>query len=139
MKKFLMALMLLTLLLVVVAVPLAMAEATDAVPVEPGAGVPGADQLMTKEVLGSMIGMVLAAGVLTQGIKMIFMRRAQVDTIRTMAFVVSASVVVVAKLIFSPAFEIADIIIVPGNAVIVWLAAMKAYEKTIGVNNTPAG
>lgn len=139
MKKFLMALMLLTMVMVMVAVPLAMAEASDAVPVEPGTGIPGMDQLLTKEVLASMLGMVLAAGLLTQGIKIAFMRKATVESIRIMALIVAAVVVVVAKLIFTPQFEIADIIIIPGNTVIVWLAAMKAYEKTVGVDITPAG
>ena len=119
---------------------MAIAEAVDAVPVEPGEPADlDPTKLLGKEVLATMTGMILVAGLLTQGVKMVFMRRAGIETIRTMAFIVSVLVVIVAKLVLKSPFEIADILIIPGNSFIVWFAAMKAYEKTIGAAATPAG
>lgn len=129
-----------TMALLLVIMPLAMAEAVDAVPAEPGNPADlDPTQLLGKEVLATMTGMILVAGLLTQGVKMIFMRRAGIETIRTMAFIVSVLVVIIAKLVLKSTFEIADIVIIPGNSFIVWFAAMKAYEKTIGAAATPAG
>jgi hypothetical protein len=134
MKKYL--LILVTLMLMLTA-PVAMAEAVDAVPVEDAT--PDLTQLLTKEVLATMAGMVLLTAILTQGIKMLFMRNSEVTAIRTMAFIVAAVVTVVAKLIFSLPFEVADILILPGNALLVWWASMKGYEQIIGSPSTPAG
>jgi hypothetical protein len=134
MKKYL--LILVTLMLMLTA-PVAMAEAVDAVPVEDAT--PDLTQLLTKEVLATMAGMVLLTAILTQGIKMLFMRNSEVTAIRTMAFIVAAVVTVVAKLIFSLPFEVADILILPGNALLVWWASMKGYEQIIGAASTPAG
>lgn len=129
MKKFMMIFVLAALLIM----PLAMAEAVDAVPV------PDLTQLLTKEVLATMAGMVLLSAILTQGIKVLFMQHAGVGAIRTMAFTVAAVVTLVAKLIFSLPFEVADILIIPGNALLVWWASMKGYEQVIGLPSTPAG
>ncbi|MGI6634167.1 MAG: hypothetical protein ACOX7B_03225 [Christensenellales bacterium] len=96
-------------------------------------------ELLTKEMLGSQVGMILIAGFLTQGIKLAFMRNSGTDTIRKMALIVSFLVVIVAKLLFGMPFDIADILILPGNAIIIWLATMKGYEQTIGTASTPAG
>lgn len=140
MKRYLMIFLLATMALLLVIMPLAMAEAVDAVPAEPGNPADlDPTQLLGKEVLATMTGMILVAGLLTQGVKMIFMRRAGIETIRTMAFIVSVLVVIIAKLVLKSTFEIADIVIIPGNSFIVWFAAMKAYEKTIGAAATPAG
>jgi hypothetical protein len=134
MKKFMLILAVVAMLLIV---PLAFAEAVDAVPAE-GAS-PDLTQLLTKEVLATMAGMVLLTAILTQGIKMLFMRNSEVTAIRTMAFIVAAVVTVVAKLIFSLPFEVADILILPGNALLVWWASMKGYEQILGSPTTPAG
>ena len=48
-------------------------------------------------------------------------------------------VTLVAKLIFSLPFEVADILIIPGNALLIWWASMKGYEQVIGLPTTPAG
>lgn len=137
MKKYLAVVLLALMALLLVMMPMAMAEAVDAVPAE-GAS-PDLTQLLTKEVLATMAGMVLLTAILTQGIKMLFMRNSEVTAIRTMAFIVAAVVTVVAKLIFSLPFEVADILILPGNALLVWWASMKGYEQIIGAASTPAG
>lgn len=140
MKRYLMIFLLATMALLMVMMPLAMAEAVDAVPMEldkPADIDP--TQLLGKEVLATMTGMILVAGLITQGVKTVFMRKAGIETIRTMAFVVSVLVVIIAKIVLKSPFEIADILIIPGNSFIVWFAAMKAYEKTIGAAATPAG
>lgn len=105
----------------------------------PDEDIPGTDALLTAKLLGSMVGMVLISSLLTQGIKMLFMRSSSAEAIRTMAFIVSAMVVIVAKLVSHTGFEVADILILPGNAIVVWLNAMKSYEFTIGAAGTPAG
>lgn len=131
MKRFLLVtLVLLTLL----TCSLALAEAVDAVPESPDLV-----NLLTKEVLATVTGMVLVAGVLAQGIKMLFMRNTDVTAVRLMAFIVSAVIVIIAKLTFAPGFEIADVIIVPANIFIVWATSAKAYEITLGKPDTPAG
>ena len=142
MKKYLVVLFLALMALLLVITPLTMAEAVDAVPEVPGEVTPtdiDPTQLLSKEVLATMTGMILVAGLLTQGVKMVFMRQAGIETIRTMAFVVSVVVVVIAKLVLKSPFEIADVVIIPGNAFVVWFASMKAYEKTLGAAATPAG
>lgn len=101
--------------------------------------VPGTDELLTAKVLGSMVGMVLVTGLITQLIKVLWMRKKDADSIRRMAFIVSAVVVVISKLALDPRFSIADILIIPGNAIIVWLNSMKGYEITFGAAGTPAG
>lgn len=140
MKKYLMVMLVVIAAMLLVMLPLAMAEAVDAVPVEattPEA--PDLNQLLTKEVLATMAGMVLLTAILTQGIKMLIMRNSDVTAIRTMAFIVAAVVTLVAKLIFSLPFEVADILIIPGNALLVWWSSMKGYEWIVGLPNTPAG
>ena len=137
MKKYLAVILLAMAALLLVIMPMAMAEAVDAVPAESAS--PDLTQLLTKEVLATMAGMVLLTAILTQGIKMLFMRNSEVTAIRTMAFIVAAVVTVVAKLIFSLPFEVADILILPGNALLVWWASMKGYEQIIGAASTPAG
>ncbi len=110
-----------------------------AVMAEPVTAEPDAYQMLTKEVLTTQVGMILVASILTQGIKRVFLRNAGTETVRTVAFVVSLAVVIISKLILATPFEIADVLIIPGNAVIVWLSAMKAYEQTLGTASTPAG
>jgi hypothetical protein len=127
MKKFLVVL----ILCLVALVPAVLAEAVDAVP--------EITELMTKEVLATMAGMVILTAILTQGIKMLFLPNAETKTTRTMAFIVAAVVTVMGKLIFSLPFEIADILILPGNAVLIWWASMKGYEQFFGKPTTPAG
>jgi hypothetical protein len=89
--------------------------------------------------LGSQVGMILIAGLLTQGVKKGFMRNAGIESIRTMVLIVSFVVVIIAKLILGMPFEIADILILPGNAIIVWLATIKGYEQTLETTSTPVG
>lgn len=137
MKKFLAVLLLVMVAISLMMIPIAFAEAVDAVPAEGAA--PDLTQLLTKEVLATMAGMVLLTGILTQGIKMLLMKNAQVHTVRSMAFIVAAVVTLVAKLIFSMPFEVSDILIIPGNAIIVWWASMKGYEQIVGLPATPAG
>lgn len=119
------------ILCLVALVPAALAEAVDAVP--------DLTQLLTKEVLATMAGMVVLTGILTQGIKLLIMKDADVTSTRTMAFAVASVVTIMAKLIFSMPFEVADILILPGNALLVWWASMKGYEQLAGVPTTPAG
>lgn len=141
MKKYLYVFLAIMALMVVMA-PVAMAEAVDAAPVVTGKSpLEGIDltQLISAEVLATMTGMILVAGVITQGVKMVFMRSAGTGAIRTMAFVVAVVVVVIAKIVLQSPFEIADIVVIPGNSFIVWFASMKAYEKTFGAADTPAG
>ncbi len=126
MKRFLMVFLAILLL----TIPVALAEAVDAVP---------EDQLLTKEALATMGGMVLVTAILTQGIKMLLMQASSTHAIRIMAFIVAAAVTVVAKLIFGLPFEVADILILPGNALLVWWASMKGYEQILGSPSTPAG
>ena len=133
MKKLIQILLAVTILLTIV-MPV-MATAT--IPV---AGTePDLSQPLTSEVLTTQLGMILVVNLITQGIKMVFMRKASTESIRNVAFIVSLVVVIIAKLILGTPFGIADILIIPGNAIIVWLSAMKAYEKTIGAAATPAG
>lgn len=142
MKKYMLILVLALVAMLLVTMPLAMAEAVDAVPEAPGEVAPtdlDPTQLLSPAVFATMTGMILVAGLLTQGVKMVFMRNAGIETIRTMAFIVSVIVVIIAKLVLKSPFEIADIVLIPGNSFIVWFAAMKAYEKTIGASATPAG
>jgi hypothetical protein len=122
------------MILMAIMAPVAMAEP---VPVEGVA--PDLSQLLTKEVLATMAGMVLVTSILTQGIKVVFLRNAGIETIRTVAFIVSLVVVVLSKLVLQAPLSMADILIIPGNAVLVWLSAMKAYEQTLGTASTPAG
>ena len=137
MKKYWMVCLMATMALLMVMMPLAMAEAVDAVPVEP---TPASwDQLLTPQVLTTLAGMVLVAGLLTQGIKQLFLKNAEVGKVRIAAAVVALLVVVIAKIVSQNTFEIADILILPGNAVIVWLTSMKGYEQTVGMASTPAG
>lgn len=91
---------------------------------------PDLSQPLTSEVLTTQLGMILVVNLITQGIKMVFMRKASTESIRNVAFIVSLVVVIIAKLILSTPF---------GVAIIVWLSAMKAYEKTIGTAATPVG
>ena len=84
-------------------------------------------------------GMVLVASILTQGVKMLFLKNAEVGKIRIAAAVVALLVVIIAKLISSNPFEIADIVVLPGNALIVWFSSMKGYEQVVGLPGTPAG
>lgn len=137
MKKFLVVFLLATMALLMVMMPLAMAEAVDAVPMEldPASW----DQLLTPQVLTTLAGMVLVASILTQGVKMLFLKSAEVGKIRIAAAVVALLVVIIAKLISSNPFEIADIVVLPGNALIVWFSSMKGYEQVVGLPGTPAG
>lgn len=137
MKKFLLVLTLVLMTVTLILLPGALAEAVDAVPVTEAPA--DLTQLLTKEVLATMAGMVLLTAILTQGIKMLVMRHSDVTAIRTMAFIVAAVVTLVAKLIFSLPFEVADILIIPGNALLVWWASMKGYEQIAGLPDTPAG
>lgn len=131
-KKYLFVLLILALLLTCT---LALAEAVDAVPGGPELPT----ELLTKEILATMVGMVLVTGLLSQVIKLVFMKRASAEGIRIMVLVVAVAVALIGKLVLKLPFEVADIIIVPGNAALVWLATMKLYESTFGVANTPAG
>lgn len=137
MKKYWMVCLLAMVVMMLVMMPLAMAKAVDAVPAEGAA--PDLTQLITKEALGTIAGMILVTAALTQGIKVLVLRNAEVHTIRLVAFIVAATVITIAKLIFSMPFEIADIVIMPVNALIVWWSAMKGYEQTVGLASTPAG
>lgn len=130
MKRFLMIFLAVVAMLLIV--PLAFAEAVDAAP-------PDLTKLLTKETLATMAGMVLLTAILTQGIKMLFMQTANAHAIRIMAFIVAAVVTLVAKLIFGLPFEVADLLILPGNALLVWWASMKGYEQILGSPTTPAG
>ena len=137
MKKYLVILMLVLVAMILTILPGAMAEAVDAVPVEldPASW----DQLLTPQVLTTLAGMVLVASILTQGVKMLFLKNAEVSKIRIAAAVVALLVVIIAKLISSNPFEIADIVVLPGNALIVWFSSMKGYEQVVGLPGTPAG
>ena len=138
MKKFLTVFLVAMLAMVMMTLPAAAAEAVDAVPVtEPDPA--SWDQLLTPQVLTTLAGMVLVASILTQGIKVLFLKDAEVSTIRIAAAVVALLVVVIAKLISQNPFEIADIVVLPGNAIIVWFSSMKGYEQVAGLPNTPAG
>lgn len=137
MKRYLLVFMLAMVAMFLVMTPLAMAEAVDAVP--PEANPASWDQLLTPQVLTTLAGMVLVAGILTQGVKMLFLKNAEVGTVRISAAVIALLVVVIAKLISQNPFEIADIVVLPGNALIVWFSSMKGYEQTIGLATTPAG
>lgn len=136
MKKY-HAILILVAILSMVIIPVAIGEAVDADPVP---GLPTEmNQLITKEVLGTLTGMVAIAMGLTQGVKMLFMRNAQPETVRMMAFFMAAIVTVISKLIFSMPFDLADVIVMPINALIVWWASMKGYEQMFGLPSTPAG
>lgn len=136
MKKY-HAILILVAILSMVVIPVAIGEAVDADPVP---GLPTEmNQLITKEVLGTLTGMVAIAMGLTQGVKMLFMRNAQPETVRMMAFFMAAIVTVISKLIFSMPFDLADVIVMPINALIVWWASMKGYEQMFGLPSTPAG
>lgn len=134
MKRFLFLVLSLALIL---ACTMVLAEAADPGSVEGDSA--ALTQLLTKEVLATMSGMVLLTGILTQGIKMLLLRDASVAVTRGVAFVVAAMVTLMAKLIFSLPFEVADALILPGNALLVWWASMKAYEQIAGIPTTPAG
>lgn len=136
MKKY-HAILILVAILSMVIIPVAIGEAVDADPVP---GLPTElNQLITKEVLGTLTGMIAITMGLTQGIKMLFMRNAQPESIRLMAFIMAAVVSIIAKLIFSMPFDLADVVIMPVNALIVWWASMKGYEQMFGLPSTPAG
>ena len=77
MKNYLAVILLALMALLLVMMPMAMAEAVDAVPAESAS--PDLTQLLTKEVLATMAGMVLLTAILTQGIKMLFMRNSEVS------------------------------------------------------------
>lgn len=134
MKRLTQILLPILILLALFVPPMVMAETLPT-----GVTEAGSAELLTKELLGTQLGMILVANTLTQLIKRIFMRKAGIEAVRTMAFIVSLAVVVLAKVIMGNIFEVADILIVPGNAYIIWLSAMKNYEISLGTAATPAG
>lgn len=138
MKKVILAFMLL-LVMMIMLIPAAMAEAltpiTEELPFDPS----GPTQLLDETVLLTFFGMVAVTLLLSQGIKLLIMKNASGDTIRTMVFFVALVVVLLSKLISAEPFKVSDILLIPGNAVGVWFSGLKVYEKFFGSPETPAG
>ena len=83
--------------------------------------------------------MVALTMILAEGIKLAFLKNLGIDAARIMVFIVAVVVVVVAKLIGPNPIAASDALLLPGNAVGVWLSATKLYEKYFGSAGTPAG
>lgn len=142
MKRMIVVLLLLVGMLALVLYPAALAAA-------PGEGVPAPviedptspGQLLDKQMLlqMGMGGLVVVTMLFAQGIKLLFMRACQLEAIRRMVYIVAFVVTIAAKVMVAPRFELADLLILPANGMIVALAGMKAYEKYLGVPQTPAG
>ena len=139
MKKYLFVFLLVMVAMFLLAIPGAMAEAVDVepedLPFNPALPV----QLLDEQVLATFGGMVALTMMLTEGIKLMFMKNLGIDAARIMVSIVAIIVVVTAKLIGNNPFTLSDILLLPGNAIGVWLSATKLYERFFGSANTPAG
>ena len=139
MKKYLFVFLLVMVAMLLLAIPGAMAEAVDVepedLPFNPALPV----QLLDEQVLATFGGMVALTMMLSEGIKLMFMKNLGIDAARIMVSIVAIIVVVTAKLIGNNPFTLSDILLLPGNAIGVWLSATKLYERFFGSANTPAG
>jgi hypothetical protein len=139
MKKYPVVFLLVLIMVMMFLLPVAMAEAADPVPGDLPFNPASPVQILDGQVLTTFGGMVALTMMLAEGIKRVFMKNIGVDAARIMVFIVAVVVVAVAKLIGPNPLAPADIILLPGNAVGVWLSATKLYEKIFGTAGTPAG
>lgn len=117
----------------------AMAEVVDAAPDDLPFNPSSPVELLDQQVLATFGGMVALTMLLSEGIKLVIMKNFRVDSVRIVVFIISTVVVVMAKLIGPNPLALSDMLLIPGNAIGVWLSATKLYERFFGAASTPAG
>lgn len=139
MKKFMVAFLLALVAMFLLTNLSAMAEVADPVlddlPFDPASPV----ELLDQQVLLTFGGMVALTMLLSEGIKQVFLKNLRVDSVRIMVFIIAIVVVAMAKLIGPNPLVLSDMLLLPGNAIGVWLSATKLYERFFGAASTPAG
>ena len=139
MKKLFMVLLLALMAMFLLTNLNALAEVVDPVPDELPFNPASPVELLDEQVLATFGGMVALTMLLAEGIKLAFMKNLGIDSARIMVFIVAIVVVVMAKLIGPNSLALSDTLLLPGNAIGVWLSATKLYERFFGTAGTPAG
>lgn len=137
MKKYMMV-FLLAMVAMFLMMPLAIAEAVDAVPVE-GSGVPiiRNAEFLDAAALLTFAGAMAAAEALFLLLKTIF--RMEGTAARVTVALCSIFAVGAGKLLGGESLTVSAVIMTIFNAAFIALALMKLYELTAGYSKTPAG
>lgn len=139
MRKYLLVFMLAMVAMFLLTNLGAMAEVVYPVPEELPFNPASPVELLDEQVMATFGGMVALTMLLAEGIKLAFFKNLGIDSARIMVFIVAIVVVVMAKLIGPNPLALSDILLLPGNAIGVWLSATKLYERFFGTAGTPAG
>lgn len=133
MKRYLMIFLLAMVALLLVAMPLAMAEAVDAVPVP----MLEQAQFFDLAILGTFAGAAAAAEVLVLVIKWLF--KLEGNSIRYAVVGCSILCVGAGRFMGGDPFTLTNIFLAIINGGVVSATLMKLYEVTVGYSKTPAG
>lgn len=136
MKKYWMVCLLVMVAMMLVMMPLALAEAVDAVPEAPIPALQNAE-FFDIAMLGTFVGAAAAAEVLVLIVKWVF--KLSGNGVRYTVLICSVLVVAAGKFLGGEPVTVASIILAILNGGVVASTLMKIYEVTAGHAETPAG
>lgn len=136
MKRYMMIFLLAMVALLLVAMPLAMAEAVDAVPEAPIPALQNAE-FFDIAMLGTFVGAAAAAEVLVLIVKWVF--KLSGNGVRYTVLACSVLTVAAGKFLGGEPITLANIVLAVLNGGVVAATLMKIYEVTAGHDKTPAG